>query len=176
MNLKRNYHFYINTSAIQALTTAQVVGIQRSNLISIAPRLEFKNFEMAMPLTFQRDLYPQLGFAFRIENFVFGLDNVLPLILRNDTYGGGFYFNVGMKFLNKRCIVSRHRWDPRKTYAGYTFNSLKKKPKQTISLTKEGAAPERKSNPLERSKSLKKQGKQSKKKKKGNWFRSTEKL
>src|ERR1035437_552753 len=132
LHLKKNYHFYINTTAIQALTTAQVVGVQRSNLVSVAPRLEFKNFEIAMPLTFQRVLYPQLGFAFRIENFVFGLDNVLPLILRNDTYGGGFYFNIGMKFINKRCVVSRHRWDPRKTYAGFTFLSLKKNPKKSV--------------------------------------------
>jgi hypothetical protein len=127
-------HFYINTTLIQGLTTAATVGVQRSNLISIAPRYEIQNIGIAIPLTFQRYLYPQVGFAFRFRTFALGFDNVLPFILKNNTYGMNVYFNLGFSlFKNPACKVSHPRFAPPKIYNGYTFLSLRGKPKKSVS-------------------------------------------
>lgn len=136
-------HFYVNATAIQGLTTARIVGVQRSNLISIAPRYERRNLEIAVPLTFHKYIYPQLGFAFRIRTFVFGMDNVLPLIVKNNTYGVNFYFNLGISlFKNPACKPSKPRYfAPKKNYEGYTFLSLRNRSKRTIAADGKGEAP-----------------------------------
>jgi hypothetical protein len=97
-------HIYLNGTVVKNLIPNRVLGVQGSNLISIAPRVEFKNFEVAMPLTFQKFMYPQLGFAFRIRSFVVGVDNVFPLFLPKKTYGVNVYFNLGWSlFRNPVC-------------------------------------------------------------------------
>lgn len=142
-DLNLGHYFYLNGTAIQGLTTARIIGVQRTNLISIAPRYERRDLEIAIPLTFHRYIYPQLGFAFRIRTFVFGLDNVLPLIIKNNTYGVNFYFNLGISlFKNPACKVSHPRYKaPKKTYEGYTFLSLKNKSKRTVAANGQGEAP-----------------------------------
>lgn len=97
-------HIYLNATAIKNLVPNRVIGVQGSNLFSVAPRVEFKNFEVAMPLTFQKFMYPQLGFAFRVRSFVVGMDNVFPLFLPKKTYGLNVYFNLGWSlFRNPVC-------------------------------------------------------------------------
>jgi hypothetical protein len=99
-----DHHIYVNVTAIKSLTISRMVGVQRSNLISIAPRYERRQFEVALPLTFQRYLYPQLGLTFRVRSFVLGFDNVLPLIIKKNTYGVNVYFNLGISiFKNPAC-------------------------------------------------------------------------
>ncbi len=175
MGLKKDFHFYLNTTAIQALTTARVIGVQRSNLVSVAPRFEIKSFEIAMPLTFQRYIYPQLGLAFRIKHFVLGFDNILPFVLRNNTYGMNIYFNIGISFDNKRCRVSRPRFNAPKIFAGYTFNVARQKQSKdsrSVEQTKMGERPSSKIDNKERTKSIRKQSKESKKKRKFRLFRN----
>lgn len=71
-----------------------------------------KNFEAALPLTFHKYRYPHLGFAFRFRTFVFGLDNIIPLIMKRDTYGTGVYFNLGLSlFKNPACRGKIRRVD-----------------------------------------------------------------
>lgn len=95
---------YLNATFIKNLIPNRVVGVQGANLISIAPRFELKQFEVAMPLTFQRFIYPQLGLALRYRTFVLGFDNVFPLVYKKNTYGLNVYFSLGFSlFKNKAC-------------------------------------------------------------------------
>lgn len=103
---EKDRHIYLNTTAIQSVIPSRMVGVQRANLISIAPRFEIKNLEVAVPLTFHRYLYPQVGLGFRFRTFVLGFDNVCPLLFKKDTYGVNIYFNLGISmFKNPACKV-----------------------------------------------------------------------
>ena len=105
-------HIYLNGTVVKNLIPSRVIGVQGSNLLSVCPRAEFKNFEVAMPLTFQKFMYPQLGFAFRMRSLVFGVDNMFPLAIPKKTYGVGVYFNLGISlFRNPVCRKHMKRVD-----------------------------------------------------------------
>jgi hypothetical protein len=142
-DLNLTHHFYLNATLIQGITTARMVGVQHSNLLSVTPRFETRNFEFAMPITMYRYIYPQLGCAIRFRTFVLGMDNVMPLIAKTSTFGANIYFNLGISiFKNSACKVSRSRYTPtKKSYEGYTFLSLRGKPKHSILGDGKGAAP-----------------------------------
>ena len=108
LDLNLTHHFYLNGTIIKNLIPGSATGVQRANLLSITPRFEHRQIEVAMPLTFHRFLYPQLGFAFRIRSFVFGMDNLFPLIIKKNTFGLNFYFNLGISmFKNPACHVKQ---------------------------------------------------------------------
>jgi hypothetical protein len=110
LDLNLYHHIYLNGTIIKNMIPASAVGVQRANLLSITPRYERKNIEVALPLTFHRFLYPQLGFAFRIRSFVFGMDNLFPLIIKKNTYGLNVYFNLAISmFKNPSCQVKHPR-------------------------------------------------------------------
>lgn len=97
-------HFYLNATATKNLVPNRATGVQNTNLISFCPRYEFRQFEVAMPVTLQRYIYPQLGFAFRVRTFVLGFDNLFPLIFKKKTYGVNLYFSIGISlFKNPAC-------------------------------------------------------------------------
>ncbi len=138
-----SHHFYANASAIQALTVARIVGVQRTNLLSLALRYERKNVEIAVPVTFHKYIYPQVGMAIRFRTLVLGMDNVLPMITENNTYGVNFYFNLGISmFKNPACKPSRPRYYPPKVpFEGFTFLSNKSKSKSKIAANGQGIDP-----------------------------------
>ncbi len=104
LDLNLYHHIYLNGTIIKNVIPASMTGVQRANLLSITPRYERKQFEFALPLTFHRFLYPQLGFAFRIRSFVLGMDNLFPLIIKKNTYGLNVYFNIAISmFKNPAC-------------------------------------------------------------------------
>jgi hypothetical protein len=103
-------HFYVNATIVKNIIPTKWVGVQGANLLSVCPRYEFKNFEVAMPLTFQRFIYPQLGLAFRVRTFVLGFDNLFPLFLKKNTYGLNVYFSIGISlFNNPACKIKGQR-------------------------------------------------------------------
>lgn len=142
-DLNLSHHFYLNATLIQSLVTARMVGVRRSNLLSITPRFETRNIELALPITMYRYIYPQIGCAVRFRTFVLGMDNVLPLITQSSTFGANIYFNLGISiFKNSACKVSRSRYTPsKKSYEGYTFLSVRGKPKRTVLGDGKGEAP-----------------------------------
>jgi hypothetical protein len=98
--------FYVNGTATKNLLLKDFTGVHGPDLISVCPRYETKLFEVGLPLTFQRYLYPQFGFTFRYRSFVLGFDNVLPLLFSVDTYGLNAYFSLGFSiYNNKACNV-----------------------------------------------------------------------
>lgn len=97
-------HIYLNATVVKNMIPGRVVGVQGADMLAITPRVEFKNFEAALPLTLTHFMYPQLGFAFRVRSLVVGVDNVFPLVVAKNTYGMGVYFNLGFSiFRNRAC-------------------------------------------------------------------------
>ena len=110
LDMNMSHHIYLNVTAIKSVIPARLTGVQRANLLSIAPRYERRIFEVAMPLTFHRFIYPQLGLAFRIRTFVLGFDNIFPFIFAKNTYGLNVYFNLGISlFRNPDCREKHHK-------------------------------------------------------------------
>jgi hypothetical protein len=131
-------HVYLNGTIVKSLLPHSLTGVQSPNLISLCPRFEFKQFELAMPLTFQKFLYPQLGFAFRLRSFSMGFDNLFPLLfMKPKTYGVGVYFNLAISlFRNQACKVkgrgivdcppnSLKKEKPSRKKSGRKFSKLK---------------------------------------------------
>lgn len=97
-------NIYLNFTAIKNLVPNRVTGVQSPDLISICPRVEFKKFEFGLPLTFQKFIHPQIGFGIRYRSFVIGVDNMIPLFIRRDTYGLNFYCSLAYSiFTNPVC-------------------------------------------------------------------------
>jgi hypothetical protein len=106
------YHFYFNATAVKNIVPHRFTGAQSNNLVAFCPRYETRNFEVALPLTFQRFIYPQLGVAFRVRSFVLGFDNIFPLVVRKNTYGAGIYCSVAISlFRNRACRTKPLRVD-----------------------------------------------------------------
>lgn len=142
-DLNLSHHFYLNATLIQSIISSRMVGVRRSNVLSITPRFETRNFEFAAPITLYRYIYPQLGAAIRFRSLVIGMDNIMPLITQTSVYGANFYFSLGLSiFKNPACKVSRSRYKPtKKTFEGYTFLSVRGKPKRAIIGDGKGEAP-----------------------------------
>jgi len=95
---------YLNFTVVKNLVPTQVTGVQSPDLLSICPRVELRQFEFALPLTFQKFIYPQLGFGLRYRSFVVGMDNMFPLFLTRDTYSFNFYMSLAISiFRNPAC-------------------------------------------------------------------------
>jgi hypothetical protein len=113
---------FLNVALIKNLIPTGFTGVQSPDLLSVCPRFEVKNFEAALPLTFNKFRYPQLGFAFRIRTFVLGFDNIIPLFITRNTNTLGVYFNLGFSlFRNPACRGKVKRVDdcaPKKKIKG----------------------------------------------------------
>ncbi len=102
------HHLYGNVVLVQSITTPRMIGVQRQNMVSLTPRYETKNFEVALAFTLQRYKYPMLGLAFRVRSLSIGVDNVIPFIAKNDTYGFGVYFNLGITLFKNPMCWNKH--------------------------------------------------------------------
>jgi hypothetical protein len=84
----------------------RITGVQSPDLLSVCPRIEFRQFELAVPFALQKFIYPQVGLGLRFRSFVVGTDNILPFIVTRDTYGANIYFSLAISiFRNKACDV-----------------------------------------------------------------------
>ena len=73
--------FYINTTLVQNLSFFNQLGVIRQNLLAVTPRLELSRFEVSLPISLRRYLYPSVGLAFRFwNNIIIGTDRLFPLI------------------------------------------------------------------------------------------------
>jgi hypothetical protein len=108
LDLNMSHHFYLNGTIIKSVIPSSFIGVQRANLLSVTPRYEVRQLEVAMPLTFHRFIYPQLGLAFRFRSFVLGFDNVFPLFIAKSTYGLNIYFNLGISLFRNPACRTKH--------------------------------------------------------------------
>lgn len=97
-------NLYVNATIVKNIMPNSFTGVQSTNLISITPRYEWKQFEIAAPLTFHQFIYPQVGMALRYRSFAIGVDNIFPFIKAKNTYGAGVYFSAAISlFKNPAC-------------------------------------------------------------------------
>ena len=105
-------YLYLNATLIKNLIPGGVVGAQAHDLLTLTPRFEMKNIEIAVPLSLQKYFIPQVGFAFRVRSLVVGVENVLPAFIAKNTYGLGIYFNLGVSiFKNPACKTRKSNVD-----------------------------------------------------------------
>lgn len=99
---------YLNLTLVKNLVPTRITGVQSPDLFSICPRVELRQVEVALPLTFQRFIHPQLGLGLRYRSFVIGVDNVFPVFMKVNTYGINFYFSLAVSiFRNSACNTKR---------------------------------------------------------------------
>jgi hypothetical protein len=110
LDMNTTHHTYLNVTLVKNVIPSSMTGVQRANLLAVAPRYETKWIEVAMPLTFHRFYYPHLGFAFRLRSFVLGSDNIIPFFMKKNTRVVSLYFNLGISlFRNPACKTKHHR-------------------------------------------------------------------
>lgn len=133
LDMNTTHHTYLNVTLVKNLIHPSFTGVQRANLLAIAPRYETKWIEVAMPLTFHRFYYPHLGFSFRLRTFVIGSDNIIPFFMQKNTRVVSFYFNLGISlFRNPACKEKKSKTKKVKTVKRATaecpkFGKKKKK-------------------------------------------------
>jgi len=99
---------YLNFTVVKNLVPTGITGVQAPDLISVCPRVEIKQVELALPLSFQKFRYPMLGFGIRFRSIVFGMDNMFPLFMKRNTNGINLYFNMAISiFTNRACETKR---------------------------------------------------------------------
>ena len=84
---------YINFSAIQHFQIAEL-QVQRNDQLSITPRYEKQNWEVALPYSFYNYYQHRIGLAWRYRWFFIGTDRLGPLTGLWDLDGIDFYFGV----------------------------------------------------------------------------------
>lgn len=95
---------YLNFTLVKNLIPTRVTGVQSPDLFSFCPRFEMRQLEIAVPITFQKFIYPQVGLGLRYRSFVLGMDNILPVFMKRNTYGLNFYFSLAVSiFRNHAC-------------------------------------------------------------------------
>jgi hypothetical protein len=91
-----NSWFFLNLAAIQRLPLGEF-RVRRMNEVSLTPRVEFRRFEFAMPLSLYEYSALRLGAALRIGAFTFGTDVLSPFLNVTDSYGADFYFGITLR-------------------------------------------------------------------------------
>lgn len=144
------YHFYAGAIIQKALTPNSVTGVMASDYLSLIPRYETKNLEVALPLSLKKYSQPSLGFALRLRSLLIGVDNIMPLIKTSNVKSFAVYFNLGYTlFKNPKCNFGTKKVDDCSRYKSgkenFKFKSsllratpIKEKP---IRKKKKGARP-----------------------------------
>jgi hypothetical protein len=91
-----NCWLFLNAAVIQRIPIGNY-QVARMNQLSFTPRIEFRRFEFALPLSVYEYSKARLGAAFRIGAFTFGTDILSPLIGLTDAYGADFYFGISLR-------------------------------------------------------------------------------
>lgn len=106
-------HVYIAAAAFQNLSFGTSTRLRRPNTVSVVPRIEFRRFEAALPITFHeyRPQRPSVGLMVRLNNITIGGDNLLPLVTRAPLYGTDIWFRI--KWTVFRSPVCRGKKKPK---------------------------------------------------------------
>ena len=106
-------YVYLNARVNQRLSVRNSFGVERSNLIAVAPRFESRWITASIPLTLSNYTVPQAGFYLRLGYLSIGTDHILPFIARGDIKAVDFYFNLNFFLRNSpECRVVDNRSTP----------------------------------------------------------------
>ncbi len=106
-------YIYLNARINQRLSFRNSFGVERSNLIAVAPRFESRWLSASIPLTLSNYTVPQAGFYLRLGFLAIGSDHILPFFRRGDIRTVDFYFNLNLFIRNSpECRVVDNRSIP----------------------------------------------------------------
>lgn len=100
---------YLNATWIHGIPpTKGAFGPRRAHSLAIAPRLETKWFDAAVPVSLYEYQKLQLGLSLRFYVLTIGTDKLLNYFIRSDIYGADFYFHLKIPlFRNPKCKDNR---------------------------------------------------------------------
>lgn len=95
------YNFYINGTWVQRIPHFGMPGIDRANIISITPRYDYRRFGIAIPIVLYQYLWPRIGIAVRINNFLFVGTDKIGAFIGNRLSGADIYAGLKINALRK---------------------------------------------------------------------------
>ncbi len=104
-------HFYVAGAYIHGFNKGKYrFGVQRPKSLSVTPRVEFKRFEFAMPVSLYEWQKPQVGAMLRLNNnIIIGTDKLGAFTGKTNVYGADFYVNLKFGIIdNPRCKEKSH--------------------------------------------------------------------
>lgn len=102
------YNFFINGTWIQRIPHFGLPGVDRANIISVTPRFDHRRIGIALPIVFYQYLWPRVGLAVRLNNFLFiGTDKIGALISHRFS-GADIYAGLKLNVL-KKCTKKKNK-------------------------------------------------------------------
>jgi hypothetical protein len=98
---------YLNVTLMKNLVPGRLNGTQGPDLLSVCPRFEMRQVEVALPFTLYRFIHPQLGLGLRYRSFVLGTDNLFPFFMKRDTYNMNIYVSLAVSIFKNPACKSR---------------------------------------------------------------------
>ncbi len=90
-------HFYLNATWMQDLRGRQHVGMRRNAFVAVAPRVEFKWFELSIPMALTEDFFNfNFGTMLRLGPVFVGSDNIGGLVGATRGSGADIYFGAAI--------------------------------------------------------------------------------
>ncbi|QQR86397.1 MAG: hypothetical protein IPJ76_17700 [Flavobacteriales bacterium] len=77
---------FVAADLVHPLTGTSNMRIRRGATVALVPRYELKRFEAALPIVLQEYRKPTVGLMLRLNSFIIGTDNLLPLLMRTNEY------------------------------------------------------------------------------------------
>lgn len=93
---------YINATLIHPIVLNEYT-IVRPSQVSITPRIESDNFELAVPFTLYKYRYPRVGLSARLGKFIIGTDKLGGFFGLNNFSGLDLYFMVKLPLIKGQC-------------------------------------------------------------------------
>ncbi len=102
------YNFYVNATWVQRIPHFGAPGVDRVNFISVTPRFDSRRFSIAFPITMYQYLWPRIGVAVRLNNFLFVGTDKLGAFLGNRLSGVDIYAGLKINVL-KKCSKKKNK-------------------------------------------------------------------
>jgi len=102
------YNFYVNGTLIQRIPHFGLPGIDRVNTISITPSYELRKLGFAVPVVFYQYLWPRIGLALRLNNFLIIGTDKLGAFTGKRLSGEDIYVILKINNL-KKCKTSKKK-------------------------------------------------------------------
>lgn len=102
-DLRINKQMYVNASLVYPLLFNEYT-IARPSQLSVTPRIEQDNFELALPITLYNFRYPRVGLSARFSKFIIGTDKLGSFFGLSHFTGLDLYFMVKLPLIKGHCL------------------------------------------------------------------------
>ncbi len=102
-DVRINSRMYVNSSLVVPLLMNEYT-IARPSQLSVTPRLEQDNFELAIPITLYNFKDPRIGLSARFSKFIIGTDKLGSFFGLSHFTGMDLYFMVKLPLIKGHCL------------------------------------------------------------------------